>query len=202
MRRSAGVGGYLSMALPDKRRTYDYVRAVSRTSDLLRCYFEKQTQPSPYELYDGSKWLGNIPSFKIDPIKDPFWINAIDDEFAALTDKLSGKANYEDCHITVYTPESFRAIMLELIRLDLVPFQLVEVTATPDMEFYVHLKNVGYGHPSRAEITDAVLLDAYMAGFGGEASMPGSLRLKLKAKRFWKSLKRKVLRRAPAMQTT
>lgn len=189
--------GYLSMAIPDKRRTFDYVRAVSRTSDLLRCYFEKKTQPSAYDLYDGSKSLGNIPPLKATRVQNPLWINSLDEEFRALTNRSNNNANYEDCHVTVYTPESFRAIMLELIRLDLIPFQIIEVAATPNMEFYVHMKNVGYSHISRCDITDAVLLDAYISGFAGESSI-----LPPKTKNFkklWKAIKRKMLPSTPVM---
>lgn len=195
-------GGYLSMAVPDKRRTFDYVRAVSRTSDLLRSYYEKKTQPSPYDLFDGWKAVDNIPPQKIEPVKNPRWYNSLDEKFASFNNALAHKTEYEDCHVTVYTPESFKAIILELIRLDLIPFQLVEITLSLNHEFYVHLKNVGYGHPSRANITDAVLLEAYVAGFGLDADMTIHTKVKATGKRLWKSLKRKVLRRAPAMQTT
>lgn len=183
--------GYLSMAIPDKRRTFDYIRTLSRTSDLIKFYFEGRTQPTPYDIFDyHSKYLRDIPILFSTEVTGASWTYALEDAFEKLKDSVDKECGYEDAHVTVFTAKSFEAIILELIRLDLIPFQLVEITEAPGVEFYVHLKNVGYGHPSRSMITDQHLLDAYLAVQNDDISASSKYTNFNRIKSAWKKMKR------------
>jgi 2-polyprenyl-3-methyl-5-hydroxy-6-metoxy-1,4-benzoquinol methylase len=186
-------GGMLSMAIPDKRRTFDYVRSLSRTSDMLQYYFEERKAASVYDLYDNaSKQLLPTEGSKSLPIGTLQWANRLEDCYENLKNSVNTDFQFADAHVTVFTPDSFRAIMLELIRLDLVPFQIVEITDSPWHEFYVHLKNVGYGHESRKFITDQVLLDAYQVAFKDNIKINYA---KVIVKRLWRKIKKSFKRK-------
>jgi SAM-dependent methyltransferase len=51
------AGGLLSMAIPDKKYTFDYFRTLSSTADFLRAYYLKQNAPTPFQIFDFSSKL-------------------------------------------------------------------------------------------------------------------------------------------------
>lgn len=140
--------GMLSMAVPDKRGCFDYFKPHSTTADFIEAFFENRTKPrlaqvflskSLYATYgDTAKWVfsQNV---------DPSLVNAnreLEQSFAAWQARReSGDEEYVDTHCWAFTPCSFCLLALELRRLELSSFDLLEATGTGGAEFFVHLRN-------------------------------------------------------------
>lgn len=131
------IGGYLSMAIPNKRFTFDYARPLTGTKDILRMYFEKYTQPDPFTIFESQSCHVNLDG-------QYSYHNNIQDCFNGLLKNMNEKISYTDTHMTVYTPESFLSIINELMILDLIPFEMVDFKIS-GIEFLVHFINKGYG---------------------------------------------------------
>jgi SAM-dependent methyltransferase len=138
--RSAGnvlkKNGTLSMAIPNKKLTFDYARPLSGTKDLLRMYFEEKTNPDPYTIFEAESsfidWINGSPVYR----------NDLKKAYSRMIDNINSE-NYEDTHVTVYTLESFIHIINDLMILNLIPFELIDFKKN-GMEFIVHLQNIGY----------------------------------------------------------
>jgi SAM-dependent methyltransferase len=139
--RGAGAAlkpnGYLSMAIPNKRHTFDYSRALTSTKDILRFYFEKQTRPDAYTIFDGSS------SFVDNPEGAVRYRNDLQKTYQQLISSIGKDKEYVDAHVTVYTPESFIHIMNDLMILNLIPFEIKDLRVA-GVEFIVHFENVGH----------------------------------------------------------
>lgn len=155
-------GGYLSMAIPDKRRTFDAFRSLTTAADYLEWYFEDREKPTPYQVFDFSaSFLKNVPMLKSQPLDRVAFSNSLEACFETLKASLESEPGYTDIHVSVLTPASFGVILLQLTRLGLVPLKLVEITETASFEFYVHLQNVGYANLSKYTVTDDDLIHLF-----------------------------------------
>lgn len=139
--RGAGAAlkpkGYLSMAIPNKRHTFDYSRALTSTKDILRFYFEKQTKPDAYTIFDGSSSFVDHPDGAVSYRHD------LRKTYQELINSIGKNNNYTDAHVTVYTPESFIHIMNDLMILNLIPFEIRDLRVA-GIEFIVHFENIGH----------------------------------------------------------
>ena len=160
-------GGILSMAIPDKRYTFDYFRPNSTTGHFLEAYIEKRTQPSKYQIFEfGSTFANHISPDPRFPTSNPSFNNDIRVAFASLNNYKDGQEAYSDAHVHVFTSTSFELIILELIYLNLIPFKLLEITNN-GFEFVAHLENVGLTsnlskeafEAKRIELSKRILLD-------------------------------------------
>ncbi|CDW92756.1 MULTISPECIES: class I SAM-dependent methyltransferase [unclassified Thiomonas] len=142
------VGGMLSMAIPDRRGTFDYFRPVSQMADWLRAYHQNQQQPDPYQIFAhhavNARYQGNIvfPQ-NIDP-RGALANTKLRAHYAALQQQENQwKDDYADVHCSVFVPASFYLLMIELQYLGLSPLGVIQITPTGGAEFFVHLKNIG-----------------------------------------------------------
>ncbi|WP_442754876.1 methyltransferase domain-containing protein [Methylocystis sp. JAN1] len=146
-------GGYLSMALPDRRACFDFFRARTSLSAWIDAYFEGRERPTHAQIFDQD---GSIASwgdgenstitflFGSDPEKITV-APALHEAFAAWNRKRdAADQSYCDVHCWVFTPSSFRLLLSDLYFLGLSPFAVEEVTDTTASEFYVHLRHEGY----------------------------------------------------------
>lgn len=128
--------GMLSMAIPNKKHTFDYARPLSGTKDLLRLYVEDRKNPDPYTIFEFESsfvdWASGSPVYK----------NDLKKAYLRMIKNLNS-SNYEDTHVTVYTLESFIQIINDLMILNLIPFELIDFEKN-GLEFIVHLQNIGY----------------------------------------------------------
>jgi SAM-dependent methyltransferase len=142
--------GYLSLAAPDHRCCFDYFLPVSTVADWLEAYFERRSKPSDKQVFmrsfvraerqttEGvfaSFDVGTDPSeiFPMEGVLKPayeFWQ-------ATSTTPYSG---YIDAHCWMFTPNTFKLILLDLQYLSLLPFVSDEVVGPCGNEFYVHLR--------------------------------------------------------------
>ena len=145
-------GGYLSMAVPDKRACFDYFRPISTLGALLEAYLEERDRPTLVQLFDYLTYhsryqsdeheLGSFP-IDLDPRKI-VPIRTLKAAYDSLLKALEGNdACYRDTHCWVFTPTSFHVSMLDLAFIGLSHFFVEEISESNGNEFYVHLRNLG-----------------------------------------------------------
>ncbi len=138
-------GGWLRMAIPDRRYTFDFLRAESTLLDALDAYVRKPRAPSPRVILDHflhyadidveKAWQGKLARDRIHPAHTP--------EFAIETaERFFRSGDYQDVHCWVFTPRTFAELCLELVRLELLSFtcDALYPTEKRDIEFIVSMR--------------------------------------------------------------
>lgn len=143
-------GGILSLAIPDKRYTFDIDRNVTRSADILAAHIDKNTSAATSAVYDHFR---NYRS-KVDPAQ--VWDGQLYLSEEAGPHRYSIKESYDFCianklgreyidtHIFVFTPASFFEALRDLIELSMLPFKVAFFydTAEGGIEFIVGLKKI------------------------------------------------------------
>jgi hypothetical protein len=137
--------GILSLAIPDKRYTFDLLRDLSTPAMLIEAYFIHRRKPGPREVFDFafrartvdvvSAWKGTIDKATLPHFTD------LQGAFDIAKYCLE---NYKDVHVNVFTPASFLDLMEIASRLELVDFTIVDFfeTARNTVEFFVSMERV------------------------------------------------------------
>lgn len=143
-------GGILSMAVPDYRACFDHFRMPTRLADWLAAYFENRTQPSPETLFDYSSLQamyernGIIQTGCDFDSESAAHFNPARNLISSFNQYKVDKNNageYRDAHCSVFFPESLELLLSDLRRLGMIDLELVEITRTHGLEFFVHLRN-------------------------------------------------------------
>jgi SAM-dependent methyltransferase len=142
-------GGVLSMAVPDCRASFDHFRMPTRLSDWLAAYHEDRRQPSPETVLDSA---ANQSSYLRDGQPTPGCNLAYDDPAGFEPDRNLAQAyadyvaarqtpgEYRDTHCNVFFPESLELMLRDLRHLGLIELEVIEVSPTRGLEFFVHLR--------------------------------------------------------------
>lgn len=148
-------GGLLTMAIPNKRFTFDYSRALSSFTNVYRAFHENHTQPDPWTLFDFSANFANDVGQSPAVQSAPKYANSLTEKFEELKARLERPPEpYEDAHVWVFTPESFVSIITDCTILKLIPLTLVHLEPA-DFEFYVHFRNSGIFPDNEAKKLEA-----------------------------------------------
>jgi predicted SAM-dependent methyltransferase len=146
------LGGYLSMAVPDKRTCFDYFRPVSTLGSWLEAYTNGCIRPTPVQGFEQASFHckysdGDEECYSFPLAKDPGKIypqmtlkNSFD---GYMQRKGIVDEKYHDTHCWTFTPSSLHSILLDIIFLKLVEFDVEEISETNGNEFYVHLRREG-----------------------------------------------------------
>ena len=144
------VGGVLSMAVPDFRACYDHYRIPTRLSDWLSAYHEDRTQPTAETFFDAKVNLAMYSRFGTTqhgcfmfPFDDPANFKPVRNLKSLYEDYVAHKAepgDYRDAHVSVIFPELIELMLSDLHHLSLVKFEIIEITQTLGLEFYIHLR--------------------------------------------------------------
>ncbi len=138
-------GGLLSMAIPDKRRCFDFFRPHSTTADFIEAHKEMRVKPNPYQrfsqnslhshiLRDGNElgsYLASDDVAEIVPVKGLDRAHEVD---------WVAKEEYQDTHCSVFTPSSCRIIFEDIRFLGYSSLVLEDLVPTDSNEFYVRLR--------------------------------------------------------------
>lgn len=122
-------GGIISLAVPDKRYTFDYFRRLSEPSDWLATYIDSNERPSTIQLLDHYMNVRVVNTEtawdkKPDLLDCPRYHNNED----AMNLTRKGQLVYVDCHCFVYTDSSFMAIFNVLQSMNLMlNLEIVEI---------------------------------------------------------------------------
>ncbi len=141
-------GGVVSMAIPDRRASFDYFRPLSTTGDFLAAHFDGRTRPSMHtwfmqnslhcRLFDGDAAklgysLADDPK-KIRPLE------TLEDAYRAwVVRNEQDDGAYLDVHCWIFTPSSFRLILNDLRWLGVINMEIDSVTGPNENEFYARL---------------------------------------------------------------
>jgi SAM-dependent methyltransferase len=141
-------GGIVTLAIPDKRYTFDIERRVSLPADVIGAYLDKDFRFTSAAMYDASvAYAENIDTAKAwaghyieNPAKHRWTQSEV---YKMCLDNLKPDV-YIDCHCFVFTPRSFLAILADLTKLNLIDYELGYFLETQpgELEFYVSLKKV------------------------------------------------------------
>lgn len=142
-------GGYLTMAIPDCRTTFDHFRMPTRLSDWLAAFHLGFKQPSPETLFDldanrafymkdGAATVGmNIAS---DNPKNFKPVEELRKAYAAYVAEVRKPSGYRDTHCNVVFGASFELMICDLKHLGLLDLEIEAVMPTIGLEFIVHLR--------------------------------------------------------------
>jgi SAM-dependent methyltransferase len=142
-------GGMLSMAIPDRRACYDYFRPATPLSAWLEAYFADRNQPTLTQNFD-EKWVRasydhhGVPYgsfFRGAPpaaVTPAMTFERHFKEWAANV--ASNDLEYEDAHCSVFTPSSFELLVRDCAYLGLIDFEIVEMSDSPGVDFFAHLR--------------------------------------------------------------
>jgi len=148
-------GGVVSLAIPDKRFTFDITRQISTPAQVMGAYYDKLTRSSSAMMYDFAREC----SIDIDSgtaWSDPGAYAKTKKRWSAgevqtMCGENLDPHKYVDCHCYVYTPSSFITIMEELMRLGLFNYEVAGMleTQTGELEFYVSLRKIEETDPAK-----------------------------------------------------
>lgn len=143
------MGGVLSMAVPDCRACFDHFRTTTRLSDWIGAYHRDDKQPNPETLLDywanqgayvldGQNTVGcDIRSGELDNFIAVGNLQSAYDRYLA---EVKHQASYTDAHCTVMFPETLELLLRDCAHLGLIDLEIIEISQTVGLEFYVHLR--------------------------------------------------------------
>lgn len=150
-------GGILSLAIPDKRRCFDYHRHLTKTADVIEAFLHNNKRPSPRQMFDelskavtykgNVAWNGAVDTTKLVPVR------SIQDAWM-ITKNTFVTGDYCDVHCWVVTPASFFQLLSELTKVGLLEFEVAQFYETEGCEFFVSLRATNT--PDQAKIDDLV----------------------------------------------
>lgn len=139
--------GILSLAIPDKRYTFDYLREPSNPGALIEAYLSHRRRPSAGEAFDHfalltrvdvvAAWEGKIEKTKLEHMFSPQLAYEIAQDTFNTT-------HYNDVHVSVVTPASFLDLLEMASTLGLIDFVVAEFydTARNTIEFFGSLERL------------------------------------------------------------
>lgn len=121
------IGGTVSLAIPDKRYTFDYFRKESTVAELIDAYLNRYRRPSTRQIFDHYSNAVNISVNdawdKTLSIKD-VELHHSDELAYKLSLESLDTGRYIDCHCSVFTCDRFIEILEKLFRLNLLNFKV------------------------------------------------------------------------------
>lgn len=158
-------GGLLSLAVPDKRFTFDCLRETSSFASLVEAYLEQRRRPNFRQVLDhvcefapvpgqigvGDLWSGHLSTAEVSPANQEavFQLGeaGLRDYFQRIQAGL-----YIDVHCHVFTPRSFMDLLQRLAGVGLLDFRVAAYfdTAPGDIEFCLTLEKLADTLPPAA----------------------------------------------------
>ncbi|MCH6485083.1 hypothetical protein MMG85_16145 [Pseudoxanthomonas sp. LH2527] len=147
-------GGLVRLAIPDKRYTFDYLRATTTLADCLVEYLRKRRAPSASRILDftlsaadidcAEAWHGRIDASSL---KRTY----TDESAFAIARDAEENGAYHDVHCWSFTPDSFALLMTRLCDLALTSLECEWIIPTlrNDLEFFVGMRRNTNPHECR-----------------------------------------------------
>jgi len=137
-------GGVLSLAIPDKRYTFDLKRELTTLGALVESFLQDRRRPSTRDVFDHKHVAGQVDAVRawsgnLAP-DDVVTVETIEQAWAGAQLNESSTA-YMDVHVTIVTPLSFLRLLEGVNRLGLLDFSVVDFVDTQrnTLEFFVTL---------------------------------------------------------------
>ncbi len=153
--------GSLRMAIPDRRFTFDILRAESTLADALDAHIRRARRPLPRAILDHflndtavsttEVWGGVVDRSKLKPIHAP-------SEALRAAEHSFTTGVYQDVHCWVFTPLSFARLCAALARLERLDFECLHLYPTEfhQLEFIAVLRSSN-DRPALVESWDATV---------------------------------------------
>jgi SAM-dependent methyltransferase len=177
-------GGILSMALPDRRTSFDHLRPPSTLGQMLEAWLDQRTKPTPRQIFDHQRGTSarrlSDGTLRVDfPLEG--WVGEIEtpDNLAHEWTRFRASHGqedeaYEDAHCWLFTPAELELHLCDLRELGILQLQTLACDATAGVEFFVHLQMPG--DLSQPERTRAEIFRALLAERAGDTRGISSLR--------------------------
>jgi len=144
-------GGMLSLALPDRRISFDYFRPHSTLADWLEANFEQRVRPTQTQIFAQTSlhsmyYRNGDPQYGFSLTDDPAQVLPLEtlkeayDQWKLYNEQADEV--YHDVHCWTFTPSSFELIIRDLGFLELSKLQVLELAQADAIEFFVHLRNM------------------------------------------------------------
>lgn len=161
-------GGVVAMAVPDKRYTFDALRQLTTTGQVLQSHHNRRTRHTPWQAFD---FVADFASLDGRDLWDEnargkiSTRNSIADAKALFDASARPDASYHDVHGWIFTPNSFRLIMHDLFEMGLTRLRETRFSESGTIEFFIELKIDGAGNGlSRVELQEEVLRETVLHG--------------------------------------
>jgi len=129
------TGGILSLAIPDKRFTFDYLRQLTKPADILEAYLLQSKKPSTRQIFDyKSEYINRNKGFTWS-LKEKLIREHSISESWDITQNAFENNNYEDVHCWVFTELSFLELINTLVNLNLFDFKIANFFDRTGIEF-------------------------------------------------------------------
>jgi SAM-dependent methyltransferase len=147
-------GGVISMAIPDKRFTFDWFRTPSRVQELLEAFHDARERPTPGQVFNSVVAFRELPdgtrSTDLRGV-DPLTVSTHNDlqaRYAGWLKRIDeNDETYVDAHCWIFTPTSCELVLHELKFLGLIDFDISVIAYENIFEFYVHLRKSANEQP-------------------------------------------------------
>lgn len=166
-------GGYVTLALPDKRHCFDLFRPITTIGQWLSAFRQNPTFHSDVVLFDyatlaAAKCAELAWSDPKHKVRDLTFLNmSLEDAHARyFADHVHTPNNYEDCHASVFTPASFALLAQECHAIGVSRLALDFVSTTRQHEFFAHLRLVDRKPISHHDRMQLLALSAREQGHG------------------------------------
>jgi len=137
--------GQIRLIVPDRRYSFDYLRAETRVADVVSANLIRARIPQPHEILDFAlnkteiditqAWDGNIDPSRLSrdfTFEGALWL---------CRDAMEN-GTYHDVHCWVFTPRSFANLMYELCKLGAIDLKcsMFHDTERGELEFFVGMQ--------------------------------------------------------------
>lgn len=141
------TGGVLSLAVPDKRYTFDYYRSETQLHEMIDLWIRNQSIPSPAQIFDmltnerelsydnSGHVIGGIPCEAL----PRHYTDQQALEYAISTHKTG---EYIDIHCSVFTPEGMKRLFLKINDLGILNISVSDPISIGG-EFFIQLRKEG-----------------------------------------------------------
>ena len=133
--------GAIILAVPDKRKCFDFYRHPSSTGDALAAFLEKRTRHDTrthFEAVMRTVHKGGAPGWHGADTRAG--VIAIPFEQAHAQLGLAALPEYVDAHNWIFVPSSFRLMLLELAAMGYLDLRVEEIAEAEATEFYAWLR--------------------------------------------------------------
>ena len=133
--------GILSLAIPDKRYCFDYLRPATSVSKVLDRHINSSAVHSPgsvYEHYSSVCCSDGAISWDSHPPREINAFHEIKEAVDMYNDAVS-QEKYIDVHSWVFTKSSFELLIYDLNCLDLIDLVVTESFGAEEKEFFISL---------------------------------------------------------------
>lgn len=134
--------GILSLAIPDKRYCFDYLRPNSTTGDVIQAFYDKRTRHTPGAVFDHTSLVAfrnGQHTWNANDTRPLEFCHDLNDAMD-MANKSRTTNEYIDVHNWVFVPHSFRLILHDLNSIGLIDMSEEKFFDTEGFEFYILLK--------------------------------------------------------------